>query len=395
MRQSSKIIYATLVLSIAIHIVLLMSNLFTQKAVTETKLKPVTVTLQTYTLAEPKPSTSVAKTQPTQPESVKKAKTVSTLTSKKEAHAKIHTPASTSSQGILSLPIDTIKPTGPTQLTAKQKYQAAAANSPQESILTDESPFLDKPPTDQAMEVKQPAAGKLTQADIANNGNIIAPKGKQTPPFPKIAHLRYQGPASVTGTMDFRRSNNSYQVNAQFNIPFYKIELSSSGSLQGDQFVPEKFTDKRKGKPYSQVIFDYQNQQVLYGKASEDIKAEPMMGIPQDYLSLAWQLAIKGGKINQATQLTSGKTLYVRNNFEVEGAKELDTNEGKIQVQVFKIDKGEDSIEFAFAQDFANVPAQVVLYQKGKRYELNLIEITMDGVDYWQAVRRSTALKNR
>lgn len=403
MKHSSKIIYATLFISIAIHVwLLLSSSMFAPKTATETELKPVTVTLQQYTLEEP----PLPKKEEVQETQVDKADNQPKPITKEETPVKTKAQSKGESNTVSGLAVKPIKPKGPSsdisKLNKKPIDQPASENSDTKSNNSDNGNNKDTEPVDDDGVTKQAAnsqdqakSNKLSLQDIENNNGIIAPKGNQKPSFPKVAVLRYQGPGSITGTMNFNRGGGKYNINAQFNIPFYKVELSSNGRLADGQFAPEKFTDKRKGKLYSQAIFDYENNKVQYGKASGDAKEEDMSGIPQDYLSLAWQMALNGGKLNKPTQVTSGKTLYIRDNFTPEGEKELDTNEGKIKVQVFRINKGDDGIEFAFAPDFANIPAQIVLYRDGKKDTLNLIGITLDGVDYWQAIRRSAASKNK
>lgn len=402
MKHSSKIIYATLFISLAIHIWLLLSaNLFASKTVTETELKPVTVTLQQYTLEDPPPAPPVKEANP-----AKDTDNQPKPTTKKDTPEKTKPQSQGASKGITGLNVNPIKPKGPTKNTTaqtktSQNEQTSDASEPEsdDDKKSKNGSFQanNESNSSDSTEQNDPKSTKLTSKDIAENNGIIAPKDGQKPTFPRNAILRYEGPAGITGTMTFNRGDNKYSAKTQFNIPFYSAEFTSTGSIKNEQFVPDTFTDKRKGKVYSQAIFDYENQIVKYGKASGETKEEPMQGIPQDYLSLAWQMAANGGRLSQPTQITSGKTIYVRGNFTPEGAKELDTSEGKIKVQVFRINKGDDGIEFAFAEDFANIPAQITLYQDDgkKKHVLTLIGMTLDGKEYWKAVRKSGASKSK
>lgn len=228
----------------------------------------------------------------------------------------------------------------------------------------------------------------LAQNIIINKQGMITPKKGQILSFPKVATLRYIGPAGITAVMQFNRSDERYLINTQLNIPFYPIEISSSGRIDGDnQLTPEQFIDKRKGKLYSQAIFDYAQQIISYGKVTEETRTKPMQGIPQDSLSLAWQLAIKEGKIKAPIQVTGGKSVYVQNQLTLTDKTTLDTPNGQIRIKSFKANKNDNALNFSFASDFANIPAQIIFNHKGTSYSLNLIGITLDNQTYWLVPR--------
>ena len=84
-----------------------------------------------------------------------------------------------------------------------------------------------------------------------NSGDVIAPSGDSRPSFPHDAKLKYEGPYSITGEMEFHRDKDSYRIDATFNVPFNKMKFHSEGKIQDNRLIPLLYTDTRKNKIYA------------------------------------------------------------------------------------------------------------------------------------------------
>lgn len=405
--KKSKFIYTALLCSVLLHLGLVAAPLLSPSAPEPESLKPVNITLTEYQLEptqktpappEPPAAPTAPKNKPikqpaimsqpkvpVQPQKDKKTKEQTKL-NQIASDEKDETDTATDkmdeqAQSTTQLAANTD--------TATQNTADDATNQQTQNNGDDQNESANQDDTQTDKSSKASSGPKLTEKDIANNGNLIQPKAGTKPSFPSNAQLRYEGPAGVTGYMSFQRGGGRYKLTTNFNIPFYKMSFESTGLVEGKYFKPLTYTDKRKGKIYAQAIFDYDKQEIRYGKGAEAEQVEPLTHHAQDFFTLAWQMALNGGKLSEPMQVTNGKKVYLHSNFSPKGDRQYDSNEGKINVQVFRINRGEDGIEFAFAPDFANIPAQIILTDGGKTHQLRLIGITLDGVDYWQAIRRT------
>lgn len=389
--KKSSFIYIALLCSLLLHLGLVAAPLLRAPAPEPEPLKPVSITLNEYQLAptqaEPEAKPVIAPV-PTTPSIVNKKPSAKPIT-KPEPEAKpdpqtvaeATTEAATNDAQTNASPNDdaTQKPLNADNNTEQNNLESAQNNASNQ----------DEAEAHKNAQTSQNKTPKLTEKDIANNGNLIQPKSGTKPSFPSVAKLRYEGPWGATGDMSFERGGGRYHLTTTFNIPLYKMVFESTGLVEGKYFKPLRYTDKRKGKIYAQAVFDYDKQEIHYGKGAQPDKTEPLTHHAQDFFTLAWQMALNGGKLSEPMQVTNGKKVYLHSDFSPKGDRQYDSNEGKINVQVFRINKGEDGIEFAFAPDFANIPAQIILTDGGKTHQLRLIGITLDGVDYWQAIRRT------
>lgn len=403
--KKSKFIYTALLCSLLLHLGLVAAPMLRPPAPEPEALQPVRITLNEYQLApapkpvEPKPPVSAPPVQ-TKPAVISNKAKAPIQTKPAEATAEtsdVNTdPSAQTDDAATAEPDQNSHDDTSAQSSASNDAAGTEQTTPEpddtataEADAAAEAQALAEAEA-AAQKAKKTSSGpKLSEQDIANNGNVIQPKAGTQPSFPSNAQLRYEGPAGVTGYMSFQRGGGRYSLTTTFNIPFYKMSFESTGLVEGKYFKPLRYTDKRKGKIYAQAIFDYDQQQIHYGKGAEPDQVEPLTHHAQDFFTLAWQMALNGGKLSEPMQVTNGKKVYLHSDFSPKGDRQYDSNEGKINVQVFRINRGEDGIEFAFAPDFANIPAQIILTDGGKTHQLRLIGITLDGVDYWQAIRRT------
>ncbi|MBP6860803.1 MAG: hypothetical protein KBC57_00420 [Neisseriaceae bacterium] len=406
--KKSKFIYTAVLCSLLLHLGLVAAPLMRPAAPEPEALKPVSLTLNEYQLApsqaaepvtapspsqptppKPKPAIMSKPKQPVQPDEAAEPEPAQTIAS--DDTPAVDAEKETEVEPAPNHDLATDEPASqPDTTETEADASLSATDEAQANTTADTAADQATSPEPEATANDKASPGpKLTEKDIANNGNLIQPKAGTQPSFPNNAQLRYEGPAGVTGYMSFQRGGGRYSLTTQFNIPFYKMAFETTGLIEGKFFKPLQYTDRRKGKVYAQAIFDYDNQEIRYGRGAEPDQVEPLTHHAQDFFTLAWQMALNGGKLSEPMQVTNGKKVYLHSDFSPKGDRQYDSNEGKINVQVFRINRGEDGIEFAFAPDFANIPAQIILTDGGKTYQLRLIGITLDGVDYWQAIRRT------
>ncbi|MBR7059646.1 MAG: hypothetical protein IKI22_03470 [Neisseriaceae bacterium] len=227
------------------------------------------------------------------------------------------------------------------------------------------------------------------------DSDVIAPNQESRPLFPHDAKLRYEGPYSITGDMEFHRDKDSYRIDATFNVPFNKMKFHSEGKIQGNRLIPLLYTDTRKNKIYASAEFDYEKGEIIYGKGERN-QIHKLDGVEaHDFFSWAWQTAIDG-KIGRELYLTSGKKIYRQDKVEDVELEEIlyDTGEGKLRIVTQYIDRKnkdeslKDTINYGFAKDFAQIPALIMMNIDGKDYEMHVIGINLDGHNYWQAKRQ-------
>ena len=182
---------------------------------------------------------------------------------------------------------------------------------------------------------------------------LAAPAAAAETAFPKNAELHYIGPYGVPAVMTFNQNGGRYNVNADINVPLYKMRFSSSGSISGNRLQPARYSDTRKGRAYAGATFDL--------------------------FTLAWQLALNNGQLPANLHITNGKRVYpVRGMTRLPSAR-YNINGASIAVNRFRVQRGDDTIEYSFAPDFANIPALIKYTDDGKTYELKLRSGKIDG----------------
>lgn len=266
---------------------------------------------------------------------------------------------------------------------------------------------IEEKETIETADNEDPMRDLLEQQQLVQNENtskadgFIQPKNN-LPQFPNSAKLKYEGPMSITGTMNYERQGQNYTIHATFNIPFNKREFIAEGKISGNNLIAHRYVDKRKGKVYASAIFDYENKVVLFGQGEEPTKATDEIDFAQtpayDLFSWAWQVAINGGNMPDTVWVTNGKKIYVYDTLNAHnGMKEsvFDTGEGKLRLLSLPFEREGSSTEyeFSFAPDFANVPALITLTADGKKQSVHLIRVELDGKKEWEA-KRETGVRN-
>ena len=204
-----------------------------------------------------------------------------------------------------------------------------------------------------------------------------APATAQDAAFPTSAELQYVGPYGVPATMVFKRNGNQYSVDARISAPLYQMHFASSGTVNGQVLQPAVYTDTRKNKRYAEARFS--GGQVHYGKAGDAPQVVAVKGPTMDLFTLGWQLAMNGGTLPKGLSITNGKKLYPVSGMSKVGSGTYRISGGTIPINRYRVQRGDDTVEYAFAPDFHNIPAQITYRDDGKSYTLKLKSIKING----------------
>lgn len=203
------------------------------------------------------------------------------------------------------------------------------------------------------------------------------PAAAEDAAFPASAELQYVGPYGVPATMVFKRNGNQYSVDARISAPLYQMHFASSGTVNGNVLQPAVYTDTRKNKRYAEARFG--GGQVRYGKAGEPVQVAAVKGPTMDLFTLGWQLAMNGGTLPKGLSITNGKKLYPVGGMSKAGSGSYRIGGGTTPINRYRVARGDDTVEYAFAPEFHNIPAQITYRDDGKSYTLKLKSIKING----------------
>ncbi len=195
--------------------------------------------------------------------------------------------------------------------------------------------------------------------------------------LPETAVLNFKGSYGIPAEMTFKRNGDNYTVNASINVPLYKIRFESGGKIvNGNQLYPSYYRDKRNGKIYASAVFS--GGKVTYGKAGEQ-KTDNVSGRVMDLFTLSWQMAFDNGRLPEPLHITNGKKIYPAGSVGKMGNGDTVIGGKTVQLNQFTVKRGDDSLYYAFAPDWGNIPTVIHYVDNGKRYVLNLRRAVVNG----------------
>ena len=195
--------------------------------------------------------------------------------------------------------------------------------------------------------------------------------------LPHSAVLKYSGSYGIPAVMTFTRNSNSYKIVSSIKVPLYKIRFESAGTISDGILYPSYYKDIRGGKLYAEAKFN--GHSVTYGRIKEGEETETVSGPTMDLVTLAWQLAAGDGKLPAGTRITNGKKLYRINSINKTGSSKYKFGKGYIDIDKYRVRRGDSTVGYAFATAFDNIPAQISYTDDGKTYNLRLTGATIDG----------------
>lgn len=194
--------------------------------------------------------------------------------------------------------------------------------------------------------------------------------------LPRSAELHYSGSYGIPATMTFTRNGSRYKVVSNIKVPLYNIRFESGGTVSGNRLIPAYYKDVRGGQTYAEAKFG--GGKVTYGKAG-DPKTETASGPVMDLFTLAWQLAAGDGKLPGGLAVTNGKKIYPMNGLIRTGSGQYKIGSRTTAVNKYRLQRGDSTVNYAFAPALGNVPALISYTDDGKTYDLKLMRVKING----------------
>lgn len=121
------------------------------------------------------------------------------------------------------------------------------------------------------------------------------------------AKIKYSSNYLMPAYVSFDVRDNAYSLEANINIPLYKIKFITNGMQERGQFMLLDYQDMRNGKLYASTRIA--GNEIEYGKVKSGLKKEKMTTPVFDLFSVALQLSYYE-KLPDSFQITNGKKLY-------------------------------------------------------------------------------------
>ena len=218
--------------------------------------------------------------------------------------------------------------------------------------------------TDAATAAQPPSA----QADVAV--------------FPQQALLRYEvfygNLLAGLAELNWQQQGVHYQLQLRLQPVFSRPLLyQSEGQIEKNGLKPQRFYGERKGQVREQAEFDYAQQQLRYGAQLEHLS--PLPDAAQDILSVAFHIALQGASVlQQELAVTNGRKLY-HYPLTVIGEATFTLESHSIPVFHLASRTDQESTEFWFAPQFANLPLRIRRHSPELTLDQRLIFLSING----------------
>lgn len=262
---------------------------------------------------------------------------------------------------------------------------------------TEEAPPTpaDAPPADDASPQADEAPPAEDPGDIGRRDKPFADSGDgkdATPPaddtpaaktdamsrrFPDHATLTYEvfygAFLAGNGDIEWSKTPGGYRLDVRLHPVFGpRLGYSSQGSIGPNGLRPSHFEATRGDQVRETADFDWEAKVLTYGRG--DKKTAPLEDGAQDVFSVAFQIALKGGKsLNKNVQVTTGKKVY-HYPLSVVGDADVDVDRKIPAVLVRSLSDG-DTVEFWIAPDYHNFPLRIRMQDSEKTIDMKLIRL--------------------
>ncbi|MBS7405725.1 MAG: DUF3108 domain-containing protein [Oxalobacter sp.] len=196
--------------------------------------------------------------------------------------------------------------------------------------------------------------------------------------IPPSADLSYSVKAEYNGlalngnsSIQWKASAKNYSIRNEAKVSLFGkiLEADSTGRVDAQGLVPEKYTEKRLRKTQTTTLFDYVNHTVTF-RAD---KTAPLNETVQDRASIVWQLAAVAkadpDRIVPGTTLTfpvAGSSKIEPWIFKVIKKDELTTPLGTIKtVELSRNDRKKQKMRVWLSPDHNWYPVQILFDEEG------------------------------
>lgn len=202
------------------------------------------------------------------------------------------------------------------------------------------------------------------------------------PVFPQQALLRYEvfygNLLAGLAELNWQQQGVHYQLQLRLQPVFSRPLLyQSEGQIEKNGLKPQRFYGERKGQVREQAEFDYAQQQLRYGAQLEHLS--PLPDTAQDILSVAFHIALQGASVlQQELAVTNGRKLY-HYPLTVIGEATFTLESHSIPVFHLASRTDQESTEFWFAPQFANLPLRIRRHSPELTLDQRLIFLSING----------------
>ena len=202
------------------------------------------------------------------------------------------------------------------------------------------------------------------------------------PMFPQQALLRYEvfygNLLAGLAELNWQQQGVHYQLQLRLQPVFSRPLLyQSEGQIEKNGLKPQRFYGERKGHVREQAEFDYAQQQLRYGAQLEHLS--PLPDAAQDILSVAFHIALQGASVlQQELAVTNGRKLY-HYPLTVIGEATFTLESHSIPVFHLASRTDQESTEFWFAPQFANLPLRIRRHSPELTLDQRLIFLSING----------------
>ena len=202
------------------------------------------------------------------------------------------------------------------------------------------------------------------------------------PVFPQQALLRYEvfygNLLAGLAELNWQQQGVHYQLQLRLQPVFSRPLLyQSEGQIEKNGLKPQRFYGERKGHVREQAEFDYAQQQLRYGAQLEHLS--PLPDAAQDILSVAFHIALQGASVlQQELAVTNGRKLY-HYPLTVIGEATFTLESHSIPVFHLASRTDQESTEFWFAPQFANLPLRIRRHSPELTLDQRLIFLSING----------------
>ena len=249
---------------------------------------------------------------------------------------------------------------------------AAAPDTPGESGDT-------PPPTDSPAAAAEPAAPPPASEgdDEAALAALAAQNAKRFPQHATLVYeVYYSNFLAGLGDFDWRLDGTRYRIDVLLRpIIGPRLHYQSQGSVTATGLRPDEFIAERGGKRRESARFDWDSKTLTYG--SEGDKTAPLEAGAQDIISVAFQIALKGGAtLDKPIQITTGKKVYTYPVVTV-GDSDVMVGDTRVPAVLARSQGDGDTTEFWLAPQYHNLPIRIRRRDEDKVLDQRLIKLVI------------------
>ncbi len=268
---------------------------------------------------------------------------------------------------------------------AKPAKKVRPKPAPVEPARTEPAPAAsgesgDTPPADTAPAAAAESAAPPpapAEDDEAALAALAAQNAKRFPQHATLVYEVYYGNfLAGLGDFDWQLDGSHYRIDVLLRpIIGPRLHYQSLGSVTATGLRPDEFIAERGGKRRESARFDWGSKTLTYG--NEGDKTAPLETGAQDIISVAFQIALKGGAtLDKPVQITTGKKVYTYPVVTV-GDSDVMVGDTRVPAVLARSQGDGDTTEFWLAPQYNNLPIRIRRRDEDKVLDQRLIKLVI------------------